>query len=426
MKILFLTDNFPPEVNAPAARTHYHCREWVRAGAEVTVITCAPNFPRGKVFDGYRNRPYQTEVVDGIRVIRVWSYVAPNAGFSRRVLDYLSFAASATLASLREDFDVLVATSPQFFTAMAGSVVGFVKRRPWVFELRDFWPESIVATGAMERGTVIEALERLEMALYRSADQIVAVTDAFRAQLEARGVDPRKIRVVTNGVEVQDFEGVGQAVGPDAAPFRVGYLGTHGLAHGLEIVLEAAAILEPGSVEFVLVGDGARKGWLVEEAQRRRVDGVRFLDAVSRDRIPHVLEGFDACLVPLRDSPTFSAVIPSKIFEAAAARRPILLGVRGEAARIVENHEAGLVFAPESATGLVSAIQRLRHEEGLYRRLQEGCDSLVAAYDRRHLARTMLEGLQPLARGARPLLPRATSPGVLDPPGASGVSIEGR
>jgi glycosyltransferase involved in cell wall biosynthesis len=399
VKVLFLTDNFPPEVNAPAARTHAHCREWVRAGAEVTVITCAPNFPRGQLFPGYRNRLHQTESMDGIRVVRVWSYMAPNAGFARRIVDYLSFAASATLASLREDFDVLVATSPQFFTAVAGSVVGFLKRRPWVFELRDFWPESIVATGAMRRGTPIEILERLEMALYRSADQIVPVTEAFRTRLHARGVDPRKIRVVTNGVATSEFAGLTREAGPESTPFRVGYLGTHGLAHGLEVVLDAAPRLATGTTEFVLVGDGARKPWLEEEARRRGLAGIRFHDPVSRDRIPQVLEGFDACLVPLRASPTFESVIPSKIFEAAAARRPILLGVRGEAERVVKEHGAGLVFTPESAEELAAAIDRLRTETALYRELQHGCDALAAAYDRRRLAASMLEGLRGVARG---------------------------
>jgi glycosyltransferase involved in cell wall biosynthesis len=400
VKILFLTDNFPPEVNAPAARTHYHCREWVKAGAEVTVITCAPNFPRGRVFDGYRNRLHQTEWVDGIRVVRVWSYMAPNAGFARRILDYVSFAATAALSALREDFDVLVATSPQFFTAVSGSAVSFLKRRPWVFELRDLWPESIVATGAMERGTLIEILERIEMTLYRSADQIVAVTGSFRDQLRDRGVDPRKIRVVTNGVEAGEFGTGGRESGPEASPFRVGYLGTHGLAHGLELTLEAAALVDPAEVEFVLVGDGARKGWLVEEARRRGIPNVRFLDPVPRERIPEVLERFDACLVPLRSSPTFESVIPSKIFEAAAARRPILLGVRGEAARIVRGRGAGIPFQPESATALVAAVRRLRTEPGLYRLLQRGCDELAAAYDRRSLARAMLDGLKEVASGA--------------------------
>jgi glycosyltransferase involved in cell wall biosynthesis len=400
VKILFLADNYPPEVNAPAARTHAHCREWVRAGAEVTVITCAPNFPRGRVFPGYRNRLCQTEVLDGIQVIRVWSYMAPNAGFARRILDYLSFAASAGVASLREDFDVLVATSPQFFTAVAGLAVGFLKRRPWVFELRDLWPESIVATGAMNRGRTIELLERLEMTLYRSADQIVAVTESFRDQLQARGVDARKIRVVTNGVDRSEFDGVTREAGPASKPFRVGYLGTHGLAHGLEVVLEAAPMLAPYEVEFVLVGDGARKPWLEEEARKRDVAGVRFHDPVPREAIPHVLDGFDACLVPLRDSPTFTSVIPSKIFEAAAARRPILLGVRGEAARIVEAHGAGLTFVPESPSELAAAIRRLIREPGLYATLQRGCEDLAAAYDREVLAKSMLAGLEELARPA--------------------------
>jgi glycosyltransferase involved in cell wall biosynthesis len=335
--------------------------------------------------------------MDGIRVVRVWSYMAPNAGFARRILDYVSFAATATLAALREDFDILVATSPQFFTAVAGSVVAHLKRRPWVFELRDLWPESIVATGAMERGTPIEILERIEMALYRSADQIVAVTGSFRDQLQERGVDPRKIRVVTNGVEAGEFARGGRESGPGSSPFRVGYLGTHGLAHGLEITLEAATLVDPGEVEFVLVGDGARKGWLLEEARRRGIPNVRFLDPIPRERIPEVLERFDACLVPLRDSPTFESVIPSKIFEAAAARRPILLGVRGEAARIVGERGAGISFEPDSAPALVAAVRRLRTEPGLYRELQRGCDELAAAYDRRSLARAMLEGLREVA-----------------------------
>ena len=124
MHILFLTDNFPPEVNAPASRTHEHCRQWVRSGAQVTVITCAPNFPTGRVFAGWHNRLWQEEQMDGIRVIRVWSYITANEGFLRRVLDYLSYMLAATLASLFvRRVDVVIGTSPQFFTAVAGWAV---------------------------------------------------------------------------------------------------------------------------------------------------------------------------------------------------------------------------------------------------------------------------------------------------------------
>jgi hypothetical protein len=401
MRILFLTDNYPPEVNAPAVRTHFHCREWVRAGAEVTVVTCAPNFPRGEVFKGYVNRWRQREEMDGVRVIRVWSFMAPNAGFARRIVDYVSFAVTATIAALGESFDVVVATSPQFFTAVAGGTVAALKRRPWVFELRDFWPESIVATGAMRKSTVVQILERLEMALYRSADLIVPVTQAFERKLVARGIDAGKIAVVTNGVVSEEFSRAASEVPwrPETGrAFRVGYLGTHGLAHGLDLVLRTAALMESNEVEFTLVGDGADKARLVERARAASLPNVVFRDPVGRHEIPDVLAEFDACLVPLRDAETFRSVIPSKIFEAAAARRPILLGVRGQSEEIVREFGAGLPFVPEREDALVAAIRRMRDEPGLYESLQAGCERLAGAYDRTALARKMLSLLEGLRR----------------------------
>ena len=157
MHILFLTDNFPPEVNAPASRAFEHCREWVKAGHQVTVLTCAPNFPKGKVFGGYRNSLYQSEVIDDMRVIRVWSYITANEGFVKRILDYQSFMVTATLASpFVRGVDIVVGTSPQFFTACAAYVVSRMKRVPFLFELRDLWPESIRAVGAMKDSAVLD------------------------------------------------------------------------------------------------------------------------------------------------------------------------------------------------------------------------------------------------------------------------------
>lgn len=404
MKILFLTDNFPPEVNAPATRTHFHCKEWARIGAEVTIITCVPNYPRGEVFPGYRNRLYQVEEMDGLKVIRVWTFMAPNAGFARRILDYASFAASATVAGLVQDFDVLVATSPQFFTAMAGAVVAKLKRRPWVFELRDLWPESIVATGAMTRGLLIKILERLELRLYRSADLVVAVTRSFKRQLCERGIDSGKIRVIMNGVDVDAFAngmGRGNALRETRRPFRVGYLGTHGLAHALDVILRTAALFDPDEVQFVLVGDGADKARLVSEANSRCLENVRFLDPIPRERVADMLASFDAALVPLRDSPTFRSVIPSKIFEAAAALRPILLGVRGESQELVERYGAGLAFAPEDERELADRIRRLRDDTEIYAELQDGAGRLALAFDRGALAEAMFLELQRLCAVAR-------------------------
>ena len=246
MQILFLTDNFPPEVNAPASRTYEHCREWVRAGHRVTVITGVPNFPKGRVFPGYRNHVWQRETMDGIEVVRVWTYITANAGFAKRTLDYLSFMVTGFLAGLVQPRpDVIVGTSPQFFTNCAAWTLSVFLWRPFVFELRDLWPESIKTVGAMNDSAALRLMERLELFLYRRAAAVVAVTESFRRNLIGRGIDRNKIHVVTNGVDLSRFRpmqrdaGLATRYGLDGT-FVAGYIGTHGMAHALETVLEAA------------------------------------------------------------------------------------------------------------------------------------------------------------------------------------------
>ncbi len=250
MKILFLSDNFPPEVNAPASRTFEHCREWVKAGHDVTVITTAPNFPKGVVFPGYRNRLWQREEMEGIRVVRVWTYITANAGFGKRTLDYLSFMVSGFLAGLvQRRPDVIVGTSPQFFTTCAAWMLAVFRWRPFVFELRDLWPESIKTVGAMNESAALRALERLELFLYRKASAVVAVTASFKRNLISRGIAGDKIAVVTNGVDLSRFRplppdlALRDALGIPHQAFVAGYIGTHGMAHALETVLEAARLL---------------------------------------------------------------------------------------------------------------------------------------------------------------------------------------
>ncbi len=250
MKILFLSDNFPPEVNAPASRTFEHCREWVKAGHDVTVITTAPNFPKGVVFPGYRNRLWQREEMEGIRVVRVWTYITANAGFGKRTLDYLSFMVSGFLAGLvQRRPDVIVGTSPQFFTTCAAWMLAVFRWRPFVFELRDLWPESIKTVGAMNESAALRALERLELFLYRKASAVVAVTASFKRNLISRGIAGDKIAVVTNGVDLTRFRplppdlALRDALGIPREAFVAGYIGTHGMAHALETVLEAARML---------------------------------------------------------------------------------------------------------------------------------------------------------------------------------------
>ncbi|MDG3063487.1 glycosyltransferase family 4 protein [Thauera mechernichensis] len=408
MHILFLTDNFPPEVNAPASRTFEHCREWVRAGHKVTVVTCAPNFPKGKVFDGYRNRAWQTEEMDGIRVIRVWSYITANEGFVKRILDYQSFMVTATLASpFVRGVDVVVGTSPQFFTACAAYVVAGMKRVPWIFELRDLWPESIRAVGAMKESKALDWLEKLELFLYRKANAVVSVTNAFRDNLIGRGIDGGKIHVVTNGVDISRFNPrekdaeLVRELGLDGK-FVAGYIGTHGMAHALETLLEAAAKLKArpdgDRYRILLLGDGARKADLIAQAKAKGLDNVLFVDSVSKDQVVRYWSLLDVSIIHLRKTELFTTVIPSKLFECMGMGIPVLHGVAGESAGIVEKEGAGIVFEPENADALCDGLARLAEDRALYDQYRSSALAGAHNYDRSVLAGRMLGMLEGLVK----------------------------
>jgi glycosyltransferase involved in cell wall biosynthesis len=412
MHILFLTDNFPPEVNAPASRTFEHCREWVRAGHRVTVVTCAPNFPTGRVFDGYRNKPLQREEMDGITVWRVWSYITANEGFARRVLDYTSFMVTASLAApFIKDVDVVIGTSPQFFTAVAAWWVGRIKRTPFVFELRDLWPESIRAVGAMRNSAALDAVERLELFLYRQSAAVVSVTHSFKKDLIRRGIDADKIHVVTNGVDVARFAprakdaALVRTLGLEGR-FVAGYIGTHGMAHGLETLLDAAAALRDSDdtrdVTILFLGDGAEKAALKAKAAALALDNVVFVDSVSKDEVVRYWSLLDVSIIHLKKTPLFETVIPSKLFECMGMGIPVLLGVAGESATIVEREQVGLTFEPESVPGLITGLRRLRAEPGLWQACRDRGIVAAGRYDRRALADAMLQTVIEVAKPSTP------------------------
>lgn len=407
MHILFLSDNFPPEVNAPASRTFEHCREWVKAGHQVTVITCAPNFPKGEVFGGYRNRLWQAEEMSGIRVIRVWTYITANEGFLKRILDYMSFMLSAFLAALFvRKVDIIVGTSPQFFTAVAAFITSLLKRRPWIFELRDIWPESIRTVGAMRSSRVLDQLEKLELFLYRRANAIVAVTHAFRDNLIARGIDGNKIFVVTNGVDTSRF--APRKKDPELVfklglqgKFIVGYIGTHGMAHALETILDAAreirAEADGDRFRFLFLGDGSNKAALVARAAEDGLDNVIFVDTVPKDEVVRYWSLLDTSIIHLRRSPLFETVIPSKLFECMGMGIPVLHGVRGESAMIALQEQVGLTFEPENADDLCRVLKCLVSEPGALQGFRDNGPVAAARYDRRTLASDMLGILQKVA-----------------------------
>ena len=397
MKILLLTDNFYPEVNAPASRTYEHAREWVKAGHEVTVITCVPNFPKGKVFDGYKNKLWQKEVIDGIEVIRVWSYIAANKGFVRRTLDFISFSVTSFLAGLFVKADVIVATSPQFFTALSGRTLSFWKRVPWIMEVRDLWPESIKTVGAMKDNLFIRYFEWEEMRCYRSAKTIVVVTDSFKRTLTARGIDEAKIKVVKNGVDKDMFKPVPKdealigELGLEGKKI-IGYIGTHGMAHKLDFILDCARNMQGrNDFHFLFIGAGAEREALLAKKEREGITNVTMLDSVPKDQVVRYISILDLSLINLRKSELFKTVIPSKMFENAGMQIPIIMGVQGEAQEMLEEYGAGLCFEPENEADFNAKLQQLLSDSDLYERCRTGGAEMSRDYDRKALADKMLE-----------------------------------
>ncbi len=363
MRILFVSHYFPPEVNAPASRTHEHCRKWVEEGHEVTVITGVPNHPSGELFPGFRNAWLQEEEVDGVRVLRTWMFLTANAGFAKRILNYVLFAVTATLASARVGRpDVVVATSPQFFCGLAGAVIARLKRRPFVLEVRDLWPKSIVELDQLGDGPILRVLEALERWLYRSADGIVVNTRYFIRHITALGYPEDRIELVYNGIDHRRFTPQPKSEALLAEHdlkdrFSVAYIGTMGLAHGLGTVLEAAQRLrERTDITFLLIGDGAERARLAAEVDAGGISNVKVLGLQPRDRMPAWIASIDVLLVTLRDLPVFETVIPSKIFEFLAQERPVIVAAKGEIRSMVEEADAALSIPPEDARALADAI----------------------------------------------------------------------
>lgn len=407
MHILFLSHYFPPEVNAPASRTFEHCRQWVEDGDEVTVLTCFPNHPAGKLYPGFRNRPYHRSRQLGMTVMRLLTYVTPNEGFLKRSINHLFYMVAATLASIFiRRVDVVVTTSPQFFNGIAGYFVSKIKRAPWILEIRDLWPESILELGAIRNAWIIRGLLFLAQLAYRKADHIVVVTDAFKDHLEALGVAPEKITVLKNGVDLTLFAhaqrdpALAVSIGFDGR-FIASYVGTHGLAHGLETILEAAHILRDRSdIGFLLVGDGAARKDLLATSVARGLANVVMLPQQDRQSMPAIWATSDACLVVLRDRPVFRTVIPSKIFEIMAMRKPTILGVAGESREIMEKAGAGICVAPEDAVALADAVSTLCDDRQLAERLGlQGLDYVTRHHDRITLARRYAKLLKAVAQG---------------------------
>ncbi len=402
MHILFLSHYFPPEVNAPASRTYENAKRWIREGHRVTVITCAPNHPNGIIYSGYENRLWQWDEKDGIQILRVKTYLSANKGFVKRILNYLSYMLAATVFCLLvKKVDRVVSTSPQFFCGLAGFGVSRIHRCPWALEIRDLWPESIIAVGAIHNRGIIRFLERIENFMYHQADQIVALTKSFKEHILRRGVAESRISVITNGADLTLFQPsskhnqVRRELGLQNE-FIVSFIGTHGMAHGLETVLQTADLLRSQKdIIFLLVGDGAERSRLLQIRDARNLTNVIMLEQQPKERVPEFLAASDACMVLLKKSDLFKTVIPSKIFEAMAMARPIILGVDGESRSIIEDSGSGVFIEPENAEQLRDAVIKMRNDATWAETLgNTGAQFVRRHYDRNQLAQHYLNVLQ--------------------------------
>lgn len=418
MKILFLTHYFPPEGNAPASRVGALTKKWVAEGHEVTVVTGVPNVPDGVVYPGYSNKLCSDEMTDeGVRLIRVWTLLAPNKGMALRILNFVSYMVMSVLRCIfLPKPDVVIATSPQFFCGWAGIFAKywfllsrpFSKKARFVLEIRDIWPESIQAVGAMNGGRAIKVLEKMELWMYAAADHIVTVGKGYHGRLAEKGVPLEKMSIVMNGVDKEVLEaavsdeeiraireecGVGDR-------FVCSYIGTIGMASGLDIYLRAGKLLKSmgrDDIWLMAVGDGAVRAELEQQADAEGLDNVLFVGRKPKQQMPLFLAASDVSFIHLKKTPLFATVIPSKIFEAMGMKRPILIGVDGEASSLVAAGGAGISMEPENAQQLVDQLTKLADDPALRESFGESGRAFVAEnFDREQLAMDYLGVLSKL------------------------------
>lgn len=409
MRILFLTQYYPPETGAPQNRISDLAKRLKRRGHDVTVLTAMPNYPRGQVFKGYRGRLRMEELVDGIRVIRTWIYAREPQGFSfaRRIFNYVSFMMSSLLLGLGKTglVDIVVVESPPLFLGLSGWLISRARRAALVMNISDLWPKSAVAMDVLHNSTLISFATRLEEFLYRRSimisGQARGITDDIKARLPAK-----PIVLLTNGIDAERYTPapsgfqIRQRLGLDGR-FVVGYAGLHGLAQGLDVLVDSARLIPQTNdavPSFVFVGDGPDKLRIIKRAEAAGLRNVIFCPPVPHCEMPEVFASFDVSVVPLRKLEVFKGVLPSKLFEAMAAGRPVIVSIDGEVRDIVEHANGGIYVDPERPDLMAQAILSLYHDPAARQSMGRNARNYVLEhFDRENIAtrfeRSLLEAL---------------------------------
>jgi len=395
MRILVVCHYFPPEVGAPQARLSEFARAWAAAGEHVTVLTGMPNHPTGVVPADYRRRIVVRETTDGYSVVRTWLYATANDGVVKKSIGHLSFMASSVLLGCSRvgPADVVIVSSPTFFSILGAWVLARWKGARFVVEVRDLWPAIFVELGILRSRPAIAALEALELSAYRAADAVVVVSHGFAESIAARGIPADKIHVIPNGADLERFRpnpanvDVRARLGAGPGDTLVLYLGAHGISHGLAAIADAAAELATEPVKFAFVGEGAAKAELSRRVAELELPHVMLMPAVPTESVAELISSADICLVPLRDLQLFQAFIPSKLFEYLAAGKAVVGSVAGEAAEILKAAGA-LVVDPEDSAAIAGAIGDLSRDPNRRRAMgSRGRAFVEQHFDRQALAR---------------------------------------
>lgn len=395
-RILFVTPYYPPEVGAAHTYISETARSLVRRGHEVTVLTALPNYPLGIVHPEYRNGKNRREVRDGVNVVRIRHYIAPNRGFFRRTLSQLSFGLSAAVfgGSAMRRPDVVIAISPPLFTIIGGRVLAWRKRRPFIFNVSDLWPEAAIQIGVLRNPLAIAFSEAVEQWGYRGAAAVWTVTPGVgKALIELRHVPPQKVFIVPIGADVQTLrplpkDACRQRLGWDQR-FTLVHCGTIGLNQRFDTLLQAVdKMRDDPNLCVVLVGDGAMKESLSQEVQRRGLGHmIMFAGLQPRQDIPIYIGAADACYCALQQVPLFEGTLPMKAYEAISCGRPLILSAEGDARDLFVNHAQAAVYVePGNVDALVQSIRDLRQDSARRERLgRNGRAFIEENFDREHL-----------------------------------------
>jgi glycosyltransferase involved in cell wall biosynthesis len=398
MKILFLTQYFPPEVGAPQNRIFEFARQLQKFGHDVSVLTALPNYPKGEIFEEYKNKKIVIEEINNIKVIRTKIYATKEKSFTKRLRNYLSFTLSSVLqgSKLIGRQDIIITESPPLFLGWSGYILSKISKAKLVFNVSDLWPESAVKLGVLNNKLFIRLSTWLEEFCYRKAAAITGQTKGIVDNIISRGFDKQKIHLITNGVDVNLFnpsnrdKNIRKEMNIENK-FAVCYAGIHGIAQGLEVIIDVAEKLENiKDIEFVFIGDGPEKEELISLKKKKQLDNIVFLPVQPKKNMPKLIASMDATIIPLKKLDLFRGALPSKMFECLASELPIILAVEGEAADLISKAKAGIVVEPENSIQIAEAVLQLYNNKELRKEFgRSGRNYVSANYSRETITKKL-------------------------------------